>query len=105
MTNKNARPLCFTCKHGLCVRQTEKATILLSDSDDEDKDEWEDKDTIKPEPKQTEIRNEGYTVICFWNPVKNPEIEPVQFSEVLECNRYEKNSSKNNLTGSGPVVE
>jgi len=100
------KPLCWTCKFGLCVRQTDKATIFLPD-ESEDKKEWEEDtdEAVVPEVKPTEIKNDGYTVICFWNPTKSKSMEPVQFAEVTECNRYEKDSTKKDLTGGDSVVE
>jgi hypothetical protein len=95
------KPLCFTCRHGLCVRQLEKATIVVP-PDESDKEGWEDKST---DPKHTEFKHDGYQAFCFWILTKNTNSDPIQVAEITECNRYEKDSTKKGLTGGDPVVE
>jgi len=96
------RSLCFTCKFGLCVRQSEKA-IIITDGDEpaEPKNEWESEKS-KSSPGHAEIQSEGYVSLCYWKPEflktsKETVIHPVQFELVHECNRYEKNSPKKDL--------
>ena len=95
------KSLCWTCKFGLCVRQSEKAVIVSSGEEPEN--EW-DAEKIKSPPSHAEISSEGYVSLCYWRPTfmnlgKDSTVHPIQFEEVHECNRYEKNSlSKKPLT-------
>lgn len=99
------KSLCWTCKFGLCVRQSEKA-VLISGGEEpsEPADSWQDEKPKSP-PGQAEIHSEGYVSLCYWRPTflnigKDTPVHPVQFEEVHECNRYEKLSlPKKPLTG------
>jgi hypothetical protein len=99
------QPLCFSCKFGLCVKQSERAVVLNSGAEPaEPKNEWEES-IVKKEPAQSEITSEGFVSICMWPIMKKYGEQIIQFEEVKECNRYEKNSSqKKDLTSDDSAV-
>jgi hypothetical protein len=72
------KPICWTCKHGLCVKQK-----MLTDDEDTVVDEFGDID----QPQPTEIV--FYTNMCFWNPISKEPCEPIELPDVTECSRYE----------------
>jgi hypothetical protein len=71
------KPICWTCKHGLCVKQT------ITEEEEGIVDEFSEIE----QSQQTEVS--FYTSLCFWNPISKEPCEPMEFPDVTECSRHE----------------
>lgn len=84
------KPICWDCKHGMCLRQIEKAVMMTHSHGEETPEpveEWKEK---KPaEAKPIILKSDAYMTLCYWNP-KPGDNMPISLEDVKECNRYEK---------------
>jgi hypothetical protein len=97
--DKSTKPLCWSCKHGICVKQTsfdlvpqmpEMPSPETTIEEPWQKGEQESKDPAK---NFIEVTVTKYMTVCYWCPAKaGAKGIPIQFDLVTECSRYEKNS-------------
>lgn len=99
------KSLCWTCKHGLCLQETESQTMLheplprppqQSATADifeqfEEKEKPEQEDDGGPIVEHVTLRR--IQAICFWLPANIQNTHPIRVSEVTQCNRHEKRQS------------
>ncbi len=81
---------CFSCKHGLCVRETLEEIIITPSKDKNKEESW----SPYPEEQEDEIIERHVThiqtkVLCFWKPPSVDESPPIVMSHITRCNRYE----------------
>lgn len=92
MSNKAKNSLCWTCKHGMCVKETSKELMLPmieSQGKAEVKEVWQEPEA-EPEIMPIDVERDSIKAICFWRPASVPDAPPILVAEVKECNRYEK---------------
>jgi hypothetical protein len=94
-------PLCWTCKHGICVKQTSAELIppmpTMAGHEEAPQEPWQKSDAAeanKDNDKQLmEVTYTKFVTICYWKPTKTSMAVPTQFDFISECSRYEKKSS------------
>lgn len=85
MSNNRQKPLCFTCKHGLCNRQNGVIhTEARKNGPPKDPEPWKGESEEEP---ITHIELDEYFTICMFNHSQHGFTSEVMC--VTECNRYE----------------
>jgi hypothetical protein len=91
--------LCFHCKHGICVKETEveklyqpQKPVQEPDGDifGQFKEQSEDEESLI----EHTIENDRVKAVCYWRPA-GIESPPILMNQVSECNRFEKCDTKN----------
>ncbi len=87
------RPLCWTCKHGLCMK-LKRGEVLTGEIVDEPGEEWKGEESQKI--LKTEVRKHDYLTYCWWHAAGDrpePSEYPLEVLDVEECSRYKEKSS------------
>lgn len=92
---------CWTCKHGLCLFQTQREVLFAEMADgpeptEENEDDYDlgltgfgEPDIVDPHQGHVhQIEKQGVVGLCYWKDT------PLGVQIVHECNRYEKNDAK-----------
>ena len=88
---KAKESLCWTCKFGICVKETEQERVSYEPSDEQSEDTYGIfAEQSSPEIIDTVIEHERVKTICFWRPDHVKESPPILVSKVEECNRFKK---------------
>lgn len=94
MSEHAKQSLCWTCKHGVCVKETSKELMMPmmeADAPTEVKEIWQESEEQKmPQLMPVDIERESIKAICFWRPQHIQDAPPILVANVKECNRYEK---------------
>lgn len=87
--------ICWKCKHGLCISETELRSIY-GPGEEKEKNifitEDEEEEEVSPEEDMQEliIPSSKVRTICFWKPESIGVAPPIMLSLVNECNRFEE---------------
>jgi len=91
------RSLCWTCKHGMCVQETESQTMLhdpLPGPPPQKPDiftQFEEPSTQDDNgPLLEHVTLRRIQAMCFWRPSNVSNAPPLRVSEITQCNRHEK---------------
>lgn len=94
---------CWTCKFGLCVRETDTERVYhaqmrnLDEQAEEHREPWElineyeqEEDEIEADLIEHTVKQERIKTICYWRPEGIEDTPPIVTSQVQECNRYQR---------------
>lgn len=75
--------LCWKCKHGLSINQSDMQSFFSPSMTPGNDFEGE---TDQPGVSEVRFHTQKATSVCFWR----PNLAPLIFNHVTECNRYEE---------------
>jgi hypothetical protein len=84
--------LCWTCKHGLCIRETELKSFYGSPDQKEEENIFESapKNEDEEEIQEVILPSTKLRTTCFWRPDSVENAPPIILSKIEECSRYSK---------------
>jgi hypothetical protein len=80
--------LCWTCKFGVCLKETEQERVSYEAPDSPPEDIFSESQA--PEVLDTIIEHERIRTVCFWRPENIKESPPISVSKIEQCNRFKK---------------
>jgi hypothetical protein len=94
------KSLCWQCKHGLCIKESERQTVIHQGMTpiDEEPQELHHPFEIVPDEETEESTNvheidiSRVAGVCYWSPA-GKAVTPVKVGQVNRCNRFEEDGS------------
>ena len=88
---KNSK--CWTCKHGICIRQTEHEIIRNKPRivQEEIPEYFDQPEELELQEVEHNLAKEGVYALCYWRPdgIDPKVVTSIEVQFVSECNRYE----------------
>jgi len=83
---------CWTCKFGICVKETEQERVSYESPNEKQEDTYDifNESQQTPEVIDTVIEHARVKTICFWRPENVKDSPPILVSKIEECNRFKK---------------
>jgi len=95
MSEHAKESLCWTCKHGVCIKEASKELImplLESPGPQEVQEAWQRTEEDKmSELLPIDVEREAIKAICFWRPSHVSDAPPILVANVKECSRFAPN--------------
>jgi len=87
------KSMCWTCKFGICVRETEIEKMYHPAPEGEKtSDVFDFQEEPTPEIIEHIIEHKRVKTICYWRPDNIQQSPPILIGKVEQCNRYKKNT-------------
>lgn len=84
---KIEQSLCWRCKHGICIQESERELMLPMMEEDRPQESWRDtSNEINEGP--TLIEHNRIRAICFWKPDGIKESPPIIVGNIQKCSRF-----------------
>jgi hypothetical protein len=93
MSDEAKLSLCWNCKHGICIKETEQELMMPMEapSQHEVKEIWQTTEEKPGGMMPIAIEQDRIKAICFWRPSHIKDAPPILVANVKQCNRFEKN--------------
>jgi hypothetical protein len=94
MNDEAKLSLCWNCKHGICIKETEQELMMPMEAPQKErevKEIWEAADEKPPQDMMPiAIEQDRIKAICFWRPPHIKDAPPILVANVKQCSRFEK---------------
>lgn len=91
--------LCWTCKHGMCIRETHQEHLLglgmmrgMNPAQGEDPFAIQGEQFNQDEPVEHIVEHEHIRSVCFWRPVMIKDAPPLLIGFIKQCSKFERAS-------------